>query len=444
MKKFIKINLIILVIFYLNANFILFPTNATEDITENNENQEVTAEENQSEDNQEEEKEKTLDDLQLEKSELENQINSSNEQIQFIENELSITVAEIAEINQKILDKEMEIKTLEAQEKELLKYLQKAERELEKSNKRYNEQKELLDKRLIALYEMGSASYLDVLLSSKSISEFLSNYYLITEIAEADTTLLENVYEEKIYNEKLNETLNSKKKALDDSIEQKESNAILLENMSIIRTNKLQSLTEEEFALEQMVEEYQKQVADIETEIRLLAIANVGSEYVGGSMAWPVPGYTRITSPFGMRTHPITGVYKLHTGCDIGAPYGAQFIAANNGIVTYAGYNTAYGNMVIIDHGGGVTTLYAHGSKILVNVGDVVSQGTPILEVGSTGYSTGPHAHFEVRINGEYVQPLDYITSYSSEAKTENNIQNETTQSTEETNETESEVVELN
>lgn len=428
MKKFIKINLIILVIFYLNTNFILFPTNATEDVLENNEVQEIEEEEN---------KEKTLDDLQLEKSELENQINSSNEQIQFIENELSITVAEIAEINQKIFDKQMEIKTLEAQEEDLLKYLQKAERELEKSNKRYENQKKLLDNRLIALYEMGNTSYLDVLLSSRSISEFMSNYYLITEIAEADTTLLKDVEAERIYNEKLNETLNIKKRALEDSREQKEQNAILLENMSIIRTNKLQALTEEELALEQMVEEYQKQVADIETEIRLLAIANVGSEYVGGSMAWPVPGYTRITSPFGMRTHPITGVYKLHTGCDIGAPYGAQFVAANDGIVTYAGYNVAYGNMVIIDHGGGVTTLYAHGSRILVNVGDVLSQGTPVLEVGSTGYSTGPHAHFEVRINGEYVQPLDYITSYSSEVKSKD----EATQNLEEN---ETEVVELN
>ena len=197
MKKFIKINLIILVIFYLNANFILFSTNATEDVLENNEVQEIEEEEN---------KEKTLDDLQLEKSELENQINSSNEQIQFIENELSITVAEIAEINQKIFDKQMEIKTLEAQEEDLLKYLQKAERELEKSNKRYENQKKLLDNRLIALYEMGNTSYLDVLLSSRSISEFMSNYYLITEIAEADTTLLKDVEAERIYNEKLNET----------------------------------------------------------------------------------------------------------------------------------------------------------------------------------------------------------------------------------------------
>ena len=90
-----------------------------------------------------------------------------------------------------------------------------------------------------------------------------------------------------------------------------------------------------------------------------------------------------------MRTHPITGVYKLHTGVDISAPLGANFIAANDGIVTKAGYNSAYGNMVIIDHGGGVSTLYAHGSEILVQVGQVVKRGESILKVGSTGYSTG-------------------------------------------------------
>lgn len=437
MKKFIKINLIILVIFSLNINFILLPINATED----NENEEIPEDyENEAYEeieNEQEEKEKTLDDLQIEKSELENQINASNEQIEFIENELSVTVAEIAEINQKILDKQMEIETLEAQEEELLKYVQKAERELEKSNKRYDQQKELLDKRLVALYEMGTTSYLDVLLSSKNISDFLSNYYLITEITEADNALLENVEAEKKYNEKLNEVLSTKQKTLSESREKKEQKAILLENMSIIKNNKLQSLTEDEIALQQMIEDYQNQVAEIETEIRLLAIANVGAEYVGGAMAWPVPGYTRITSPFGMRTHPITGVYKLHTGCDIGAPYGTQFVAANDGIVTYAGENRAYGKMVIIDHGGGVTTLYAHGSNILVNVGDTIFQGTPVLEVGSTGYSTGPHAHFEVRINGEYVQPLDYITSYSSEVKGKN-IENETTEE-----KTEGEVVEL-
>ena len=417
MKKFIKINLIILVIFCLSCNFSLFEDSAlateNQNIEENNE-QEGT--------NEEENKEKDLDTLQLEKSELESGLQNSNAQIEFIESELSATVTEISAINQKIYDKQLEIETLEAQELDLLAYIEKAEIELEKSNKRYEQQKELLEKRLVAMYEIGQTSYLDLLLSSKGIMEFFFFFFLIEEISTADAELLETVELEQKYNKKLKETLDTKKLVLEASRETREKNNISLANMAIIKNSRLQELSQEELELQRQVEEYQKEITAIETEIRLLALANVSVQYVGGTMAWPVPGYTRITSQFGMRTHPITGVYKLHTGVDIGAPMGATFIAANDGLVTYAGWNNAYGNMVIVDHGGGITTLYAHGSEILVHAGDTVLQGTPVLKVGSTGYSTGPHAHFEVRINGEYVQPLDYITSYSNQT-TETNAE---------------------
>ncbi len=454
MKKFIKFNLIILVIFCLlfNFNLKLYATSDEIELSEEeriiqekfelfeldrNDEEEIIPQEFDGVENlddiisdePQEEPEKNLDDLQIEKSNLESDIESSNEQIQFIESELTSTVAEIASINQQIIDKEMEIETLTAQEDDLLIYIAKAEYELEESNKRYEKQKDLLETRLIAMYETGDLSYLDLLFNSKSISEFLSNYFLIEEIAKADTELLETVEAERIYNKKLKEALETKKLILIASRETREKNAIALENMGIIKNSILKKLSEEELALHQKIEEYQKQIAEIETEIRLLALANIGEEYVGGTMAWPVPGYTRITSQFGMRTHPITGVYKLHTGVDIGAPMGAQFIAANDGIVTYAGWNTAYGNMVIVDHGGGITTLYAHGSEILVSVGDTIYQGHPVLKVGSTGYSTGPHAHFEVRINGDYVEPLDYITSYSSinqAIEEKNKVTNET------------------
>ena len=448
MKKFIKFNLIILVIFCLlfNLNIKLYATsNEEEYVDEEREilekfeifDEEIIPQEFDGVENLEdiienenqEEQEKNLDDLQIEKSNLESDIESSNEQILFIESELTNTVAEIAEINQQIIDKEIEIETLSAQEDDLLIYIAKAEYELEDSKKRYEKQKELLETRLVAMYETGDMSYLDLLFNSKSISEFLSNYFLIEEIAKADTELLETVEAERIYNKKLKETLETKKLILTASRETIEKNAIALENMGIIKNSILKRLTEEEIALHEQIEEYQKQIAEIEKEIRLLALANIGEEYVGGTMAWPVPGYTRITSSFGMRTHPITGVYKLHTGVDIGAPMGSQFVAANDGIVTYAGWNTAYGNMVIVDHGGGITTLYAHGSEILVSVGDTIYQGHPILKVGSTGYSTGPHAHFEVRINGDYVEPLDYITSYSS-ANQENENNDEITNET--------------
>jgi len=433
MKKFIKINFVILVIFCLSCNYLLVPINAETSDEEYSENQEeLNEEENQQDEEnnqQEDNEEKTLDDLQLEKADLQNIIEESNAQIQFIESDLSNTVVEIAEINQKICDKQLEVETLQAQENEIFKYIERAENELERSDKRYEKQKELLEKRLVAMYEMGENSYLEVLLSSKSITDLFSNYYLISEISSADEELLKTVNDEKIYNKRLKEALETKKAILSASRETREKNAISLTNMSVIKNNKIQQLTEQELALQQIIEEYQNQITEIEKEIRILAIANVSERYVGGTMAWPTPGYTRITSTFGMRTHPITGIFKLHTGVDIGAPYGSNFVAANDGLVTYAGYNRAYGNMVIIDHGGGITTLYAHGSEILVNVGDTIYQGNPVLKVGSTGYSTGPHAHFEVRINGDYVQPLDYITSYSTanniepnEESAENNI----------------------
>lgn len=382
MKKFIKINLIILVIISLTCIYVF------------------AAEE--------------LDELQLQKNGLEEELSNSNSQIEFVENELSDTVLEISELTQKILDKQTDIETLIAEEEELIKYIEKTEIELEESSNRYEQQKIVLEKRLVAMYEMGDTTYLDLLLSSKGISEFLSNYYLISEITTTDTELLEEVKNEKQYMAKLRDNLETKKEILVASKSTKEKATISLSNMIIIKNNRLQELNEEELILQMQIEEYQNQVQQVELEIRLLSIANIGEEYIGGTFAWPVPGYTRITSTFGMRTHPITGVYKLHTGVDIGAPIETNFIAANDGVVIKAGYNTAYGNMVILDHGGGVTTLYAHGSEILVQVGDIVTQGTLILKVGSTGYSTGAHAHFEVRINGEYVEPLDYITSYES------------------------------
>ena len=411
MKRVIKFNLIIFMIICLISNYAFV-------FAEENEVYEVEQETNK------------LDNLQIQKSEIESQIEESNKQVEFIESQLSRTVVEISEINQEIYDKEVEIKALEAQEVELNEYIEKMEKELKDSNERYEKQEALLKKRLVAMYEMGETTYLDFLFSAKSISDFLSNYYIISEIGKSDQELLNDIKGEKQYNKLVKQSLEMQKGKLTANKKNVEKMSISLANMNVIKNKKMQNLTEEEAEMQRQVQEYQEQIKEIETEIRLLTVAEVGEEYVGGEMAWPVPGYTRITSSFGMRTHPITGVYKLHTGTDIGAPMGATFIAANDGVVVKAGYNGAYGNMVIVDHGGGVSTLYAHGSEILVEVGQTVTRGTPVLKVGSTGYSTGPHAHFEVRVNGEYLNPLEFITSYDSEVKeieSEEVILNETT-----------------
>lgn len=350
-----------------------------------------------------------VDELQKTHDELQGQVDESNNELLNIQNDLSENMTEIESLNEKLLEYQTQIDKNSIQVNNLSESIKNIEEELNKVEKEYEEKKKALENRLIILYEIGDNKYLDVLLSSTSIGDFLSRYYLITEIAKYDSQIVEEVEKQKIEIEESRKKLNSQMEEYKKAKDEEEKIQIMLENTLIVKNNYISKLTQKEQELQAKIEESINELRLIEKEIVMLTTANIGTDYVGGVMAWPVPGYTRITSQFGMRTHPITGVYKLHTGMDIGAPIGTNFIAANDGVVIKAGFNTAYGNMVIIDHGGGVSTLYAHGSEILVTLGQEVKKGDPILKVGMTGYTTGPHAHFEVRVNGEYVQPLNFV-----------------------------------
>ena len=147
----------------------------------------------------------------------------------------------------------------------------------------------------------------------------------------------------------------------------------------------------------------------------LSSMENNDSIYVGGIFLWPTPGYYTITSPFGMRLHPILKTYRVHTGMDIGAPMGTYILAANSGVVSKATYSVSYGNLVMINHGNGISTAYAHGSEILVEEGQEVKRGDIIMKVGSTGWSTGPHLHFEIIVNGTKIDPYPYVTKTASQ-----------------------------
>ena len=352
-----------------------------------------------------------IEDLTNKQNELKNEINETNGDLSNLQTEITDVTEEIQELAEKISSYELEIQALTIEIEHVQKSLEEEEKKFAIAESEYNKQKELLDNRLIYIYESGETSYLDFLLKSTGIADFLSTYYLISEMTQYDNDLLDSIEENKKEIEKAKEKLEKKRETLTLSIKNREKTSITLENAKIVKNNYMNQLTEDEKALQEELAKHREELSQVESEIVAITMANMDSNYAGGVMAWPVPGYTRITSPFGMRTHPITGLYKLHTGVDIGAPTGARFIAANNGVVTKAAYSSSYGNMVIIDHGGGVSTLYAHGSQILVNVGDTVTRGQAVLKVGSTGWSTGPHAHFEVRISGRYVNPLDYIMS---------------------------------
>ena len=176
--------------------------------------------------------------------------------------------------------------------------------------------------------------------------------------------------------------------------------------------------------LQQQIQKYKEEEATLESLIQQASNYEYSGSYTGGEMLWPIgKSGTYITSGYGSRTHPIQGISKFHTGIDIGnAGYGAPVIAAADGIVSLATYYGGYGNCVMINHGNGVSTLYGHGQKILTEVGKTVKKGELIMEVGSTGVSTGPHLHFEVRIYGSHTNPIPYLqgTVQSSSDNTDN------------------------
>ena len=352
-----------------------------------------------------------LTDLQKQQEELQNQIEQSNDKLNEVQSQLSENLKQIEKLDEKIADSEQKMEELNSEISTLQTSIDEIKAQLEVAEKKYEEQKNIMEKRLIAIYESGETKYIDVLLKSKDISEFLSNYYLINEITSVDKELLNEVEAQKKTIDLAKQKLEKEQEKLTTDLQNQTKTSTVLENTKTLREKYISRLSDEEKAKQAQIDEMTKQYDEVNKQILELAKQGLDTEYIGGVLAWPVPGYTKISSNYGMRVHPITGQYKLHTGVDISAPMGANFVAANDGIVTKAGYNTAYGNMVIIDHGGGISTLYAHGSEILVTVGQTVKRNDPILKVGSTGYSTGPHAHFEVRINGVVTNPIEYITN---------------------------------
>ena len=395
MRKFISI--IILINFICAMTFITY---AVDDI-QNNTN---TTTENQTNTND-------INQLQEQKTEIENQVQEAEQQLEEIDTSLSENLQQIAKIDLNIQSTEETLAELNLTIEEIENQIDELQQELDDATKRYDEQQEVLNQRLIAIYKSGDTQYLDVLLNSTSLTDFISSYFLIGEVVQYDKNLLENVATQKEELETKTTKISTERENLNTQKQTQLKTQKVLENTKTLREGLIEKLSIEEQETQSKIDEYYKQIEEIETEIKELAVTeSFGEDYIGGTMVWPIPGHYTITSNYGMRTHPITGVYKLHTGVDISAKTGDNFVAMAYGVVTKAGYNSAYGNMVIIDHGGGVQTLYAHGSSIEVEVGDIVNAGDVVLKVGSTGYSTGPHAHFEIRINGETVNPLDYVS----------------------------------
>ena len=366
--------------------------------------------------------------LQEQSNELTGQLSESNNRLKVVQDEISSNMQELQDLDTEIAQSQEELTKINQDVDTLMTQIQENEEKLNKVQSEVDKMQSLVDARVIAMYETPKLQYLEILLTSESFTEMLGNYYNLKDLIEYDSELLETAKNQRREIATTKKILAEKKQQVvkDKQTQQKKSQ--VLSNVKKTREYYLSKLSKEEQELQAQIDEYNTQVAEIEAEIKMMALNSIGPDYMGGAMTWPVPGYTSLTSLYGMRVHPITKAYKLHTGVDISAPMGATFVAAADGVVTKATFNKAYGNMVVIDHGGGVQTLYAHGSEILVQVGQQVTKGTQVLKVGSTGYSTGPHAHFEIRINGQTVDPLEYLLDLNKQPSAQQEKQEEQTE----------------
>ncbi len=337
------------------------------------------------------EKQEALDKIkaaETKKNDVVAQSEALNREIDLVQTEIYAIDAIIEEIDGEILEKEEEILVYEQD---------------------ITQKDEAFKAVLRSMDETSTVSYLDLLLSSESISELLANIETIQEITRYDMALINEMVR-----------LKNEVEAAKAVIEEKKQNQEEARNIASQKQNTLEvKLKEKEQLTKQLendIEKYTKVYEQARRDEEALKASLKGSlssssssKYTGGAFCWPAPSYTRISSPYGYRIHPIFKTKKFHSGVDLAAPGGTNILAATDGTVKMAGWNGGYGNCVVIDHGGGISTLYGHASRLLVTKGQKVKRGEVIAKVGTTGNSTGNHLHFEVLINGKTTDPMAYI-----------------------------------
>ena len=314
-------------------------------------------------------------------------------------------------LDKQISDTEDEIEELEEDIQTTIEDIALKQQELEDAEAEYELYKGLFLTRARVMYENSDIAYIEILFGAENFSDLLSKIEMISLLMDYDKGILTKLGDAK-------DLIADAKEDLEDYLEIQETN---MTNLETKKTELDTALSAKQTLLDEAAQDVDKYKAIYEAaEMAEQALINDNKSafdyssnpvnYNGGQFSWPVPGSQRITSQYGYRIHPVYKTKKFHSGIDIGAGYGLNIVAAADGVVTLAATNGGYGKCIVINHGSGITTLYGHCSSLLVSSGESVSKGQVIAKVGSTGVSTGPHLHFEVRINGATTNPLPYIT----------------------------------
>ena len=356
--------------------------------------------------------------LQEQQNQVKENLNNANIQLQYVENELTSSLIQVQKLQDRIDQYQAKLDEVNEKYQKLQNQVEEHQKKLDTVQESYNRKNEALKQRLVAFYKSGSINFLEVLMDSNNIIDFVSRYYLIKKMTEYDAKSMEEIEKQKQEIEKVTNELKESKANMKLTKADAEQQTVVLTNTKTILENQISSLTESEQSLKSQIDIYKKQQEELENLIQYaIRSSTYELRYSGGIMLWPTLTTSYITSQYGSRLHPIQGIIKNHAGIDIGGSTGNPVYAAADGVIIYSQYNTGgYGNMVMIDHGTNsegvkIVTLYGHGNKLLRNVGESVKQGELIMEMGSTGNSTGPHVHFEVRENGVAVDPKKYLSS---------------------------------
>ena len=272
-------------------------------------------------------------------------------------------------------------------------------------------------KRLRDIYINGQVNYLDVLLGASDFRDFASRMYLLKKVLNQDSALLNGLA-------KSTKEMNERQEMLDECMRDVRVNERDLsarkQDLSAVREERAQILYKKNEEKQQAEYEYER-LLELSENIANMIRQMESNGMIGSAppaqeqtpqaskhrFIWPCHG--EITSYYGWRTHPIFGTTRYHSGMDIAVDYGTPIKAAADGTIVYSGWLGGYGNTIMIDHGRGLVSLYAHNNELAVYEGQYVKQGTVVAYAGSTGWSTGPHCHFEARLHGELTEPLDYL-----------------------------------
>jgi len=370
----------------------------------------------------------TASSLEQQKSAVEQDKNKASQELEAVKDKIDAKDAEISKSEENVKSYQVKIDELQGQINSIkgsLKSIQKEidnkKKDIQVKEKEKEEKEKVLASRLRSMYKSNyEGEMLMVLIESNNISDFISKLVAITKIVQTDKNMIEEV-------NKVKAALDSEKAEMEERqsflIDQK--NEIVTKQEEVKSTQKIyidenNKLQAEKKSLQELKDQKQKMFNDLaekESQIQKqlddlitsLNSDNNVSNNVASSQGFVWPASGPVTCPFGPRIHPVTGKPSYHTGIDIGASYGSPIKAAKSGKVVAAQSNSIYGNMVVINHGNGQQTMYAHSSRYIVTVGQEVTQGQVIAYVGSTGLSSGPHLHFEIRINGTAVNPMNYL-----------------------------------